>query len=476
MLKKIDITFEDKSYSCEIKAENNESITIKIYQDSLQNFEGKITLKEIYSQIPAFDDYTMEELFNILNDLEKESLELLNSSNQFKLKIKIKVLKKIKELIITLEPKTQSKEEIIQFLLKEAINQQKRIEFLEKELKTLSELKKKGAKLEKEKEEKQAKENKEKIMEKTEENNFPDLDISKMKIQRSNHLFGKNIWVDGFKLLVDGRISMSLYEVGIAIINPDSLEIMYIIKPASYDYIGLKKDILAMIHDDHNKISIIKLEDTKYEIIQDLYHNFAFSRLGNLSNGTLLTCAKKNYDWGELIFYKETNNSYEKDFSIGFMDDSLFALQITNNEIIYTEKREEIVVYDFTNKLEKIRLNFNDKFDFYFSSTYLVEIVSDNLLCIVDSKKECLMINVREQKLVNQFKSDKIISYIHAVKGKYLFIVKQNCIMQYKVENDNISLIQEFETNDYDGLICLKNEKNIKCITYDGNGNIYELI
>lgn len=68
MFKKIDINFEDKSYSCEIKADNNESIFCKIYQDDLLNFEGKITLKEIYSKISAFDDYTIEEVFTSLND------------------------------------------------------------------------------------------------------------------------------------------------------------------------------------------------------------------------------------------------------------------------------------------------------------------------------------------------------------------------------------------------------------------------
>ena len=68
MFKKIDIYFEDKSYSCEIKADNNESIFCKIYQDDLLNFEGKITLKEIYSKISAFDDYTIEEVFTSLND------------------------------------------------------------------------------------------------------------------------------------------------------------------------------------------------------------------------------------------------------------------------------------------------------------------------------------------------------------------------------------------------------------------------
>ena len=231
MFKKFDLIFEDQTYSCEIKAENDELIICKIYQDILLNFEGKISLKEIYSQISAFDEYTMEELFKVINDLEKENFELLNSSNQFKLKIKIRVLKKVKELVIILETKSQSKEEIIQLLLKEVNNQTKKIELLEKELKNLSELKKKRENLEKGNKEKQEKEN--------EENTFPDIDISKVKIQRKNKLFG-GYW-DKFKLLDDGRIAMRLYEEGIAVINPDSLEIMLFIRGNFSDYIGLKK-------------------------------------------------------------------------------------------------------------------------------------------------------------------------------------------------------------------------------------------
>ena len=315
MFKKLDLIFEDKTYSCEIKAENDELIICKIYQDIILNFEGKISLKEIYSQISAFDEYTMEELFKVINDLEKENFELLNSSNQFKLKIKIRVLKKVKELVITLEKKSQSKEEIIQLLLKEVNNQTKKIELLEKELKNLSELKKKRENLEKGNKEKQEKEN--------EENTFPDIDISKVKIQRKNKLFRGN-W-DKFKLLDDGRIAMRLYEKGIAVINPDSLEIMLFIRGNFSDYIGLKKDIFALSYDD-GKISRIKLEDTKYQFIESIYYDkLGFIFLSQLSDGTLLVSAKKNHDWGEIIFYKEINNSYSKYFSIGLENDCLFA-------------------------------------------------------------------------------------------------------------------------------------------------------
>ena len=107
----------------------------KIYQDDFLNFEGKLSLKELYSQIPAFDEYSMEEIFNVLNDIEKDKFEIINSSNQLKLKIMIKVIKKLKELSIILEPKSQSKSEIIQNLLSLVIKNKKRLDILEKKIK-----------------------------------------------------------------------------------------------------------------------------------------------------------------------------------------------------------------------------------------------------------------------------------------------------------------------------------------------------
>ena len=86
----------------------------------------------------------MEELFNALNEVEKDKFELLNSSNKFELKIKFQVLKKFKELSISLEPKSESKEDIIQSLFKQVDHQTIRIEFLENEINNQLEQKKKG--------------------------------------------------------------------------------------------------------------------------------------------------------------------------------------------------------------------------------------------------------------------------------------------------------------------------------------------
>ena len=96
----------------------------------------------------------MEEIFNVLNELEKDKFELLNSSNHFELKIKFQVLKKFKELTILLEPKSESKAEMIQNLLNKVEHQTKRIEYLENKKKNLLEQKQKRKKLENENEEK----------------------------------------------------------------------------------------------------------------------------------------------------------------------------------------------------------------------------------------------------------------------------------------------------------------------------------
>ena len=96
MQKNVEVNFEGNFYSCELKPESNDSITCNVYLNSFLNFEGKIILKDDYAQIIAFEDYSMEELFNILKEIEKEKFELVNSYNKYNLKILIKVLKKEK--------------------------------------------------------------------------------------------------------------------------------------------------------------------------------------------------------------------------------------------------------------------------------------------------------------------------------------------------------------------------------------------
>ena len=337
MLKNVEIVFEGNSYSCELKPDTNDSISCNIYLNGLPNFEGKIALKDIYSQIPAFDEYSMEEIFNVLNDVEKDKFELVNSSNQYKLKILIKVIKKMKELNIPLEHKSPSNMEILQYILAQVKANQNQIEHLENELHNLRELK-----------------NKEEEENKGKEINFPDIDISKMRLQRKEDLFGEGKWPGTIQSLESGRIVMRIYEKGVAIIDPESLEIAFMIKEPSKHYIELKKDIIAIIKDNAKKeelILIIKIEEKDYKVLQkigDSKHNY-FYKLAKLWDETLIGLG------GEICFFKMENNLYVKDFSIIKKDQFsyiYFVFQITKNEIVYAE-RKEIIFYDIVNKVEK---------------------------------------------------------------------------------------------------------------------------
>jgi len=466
MLKNVEIVFEGNSYSCELKPDTNDSISCNIYLNGLPNFEGKIALKDIYSQIPAFDEYSMEEIFNVLNDVEKDKFELVNSSNQYKLKILIKVIKKMKELNIPLEHKSPSNMEILQYILAQVKTNQNQIEHLENELHNLRELK-----------------NKEEEENKGKEINFPDIDISKMRLQRKEDLFGEGKWPGTIQSLESGRIAMRIYEKGVAIIDPESLEIAFMIKEPSKHYIELKKDIIAIIKDNAKKeelILIIKIEEKDYKVLQkigDSKHNY-FYKLAKLWDETLIGLG------GEICFFKMENNLYVKDFSIITKDQFsyiYFVFQITKNEIVYAE-RKEIIFYDIVNKVEKKVIKCADLGFEQIEQETTFEMISGELLCIVAKSREkykycAYLINVNKREKVNEIEIEegsKKVRKIFSMKGKYLITMVGKTLKQYKVEKDNISPINELETS-YDnlGLAFLNSEKSGKFISYD-NYKIFE--
>ena len=437
MQKNVEIVFEGNSYSCELKPDTNDSIACNIYQNGLPNFEGKITLKDIYSQIPAFDEYSMEEIFNVLNEVEKDKFELVNSSNQYKLKIMIQVIKKMKELNIPLEHKSPSNMEILQYLLTRVKTNQNQIEHLENELHNLRELKKKE------------KENRGK------EINFPDIDISKIRLQRKKDLFGEGKWPSTIQ----------------------SLESGIMIKEPSKHYIELKKDIIALIKDDAKKeeqILIIKIEEKDYKVLQkigDSEYNY-FNKLAKLWDETLIGLGD------EIRFFKMENNLYVKDFSIIKKDRFsyiYFVFQVTKNEIVYAE-RKEIIFYDIADKVEKKVIKCEDLGFYDFGQETKFEMISGELLCIVAESREkykycAYLINVNKREKVNEIEIEEgsqKVREIFSMKGKYLITMVGKTLKQYKVEKDNICPINELETS-YDnlGLAFLNGEKSGKFISYD---------
>ena len=213
-------------------------------------------------------------------------------------------------------------------------------------------------------------------------------------------------------------------------------------------------------------------------MIQEIEHELSFSELIKLTDGTLLALAVKNEFNEEMIFYKEKDNSYFQDYSINNNGSSKYIFKLTNNEIVYIFTRigHEIIVYDYVNKLKNINFDIRGKYNIFLGTDYKAELISDDLLFILKGKKQCFIFNFREETMVDSFKSDKKINHILSIKGKYFFIMKEDCIMQLKVENNNLNLIFELKlTDNFCGLIYLKKNNGKKFVSYDEKGNVYEL-
>ena len=109
---KIQIEFDSHKINIDKKLEND-SINFYLSSTSFKDFKGSLTLDDIVSKIPAFEDYNIQESFDIINEIKPDQYSLTEESGKFCLVIKLIVLKKEKKLQINLEELQKSKEQII---------------------------------------------------------------------------------------------------------------------------------------------------------------------------------------------------------------------------------------------------------------------------------------------------------------------------------------------------------------------------
>lgn len=133
----MEINFENKDYTCKIETANEKKINVELAEIGLLKYKGNLSLEEVYSQIPAFTDYTIEECIASIEDLEKEKFILKTESEKLKLDITTKVLKKLKHLNINLDAVSESKADTIESLTKKTKANAEKIKNLEEELETL---------------------------------------------------------------------------------------------------------------------------------------------------------------------------------------------------------------------------------------------------------------------------------------------------------------------------------------------------
>ena len=132
-------------------------LTLDLYVGTEMKYKSKLTLEEIYKQLPAFEDYSTKEIENELKEVKKEDIFMEREGDKLFFKFKLIILKKEKHLSFDLIPSDkyveneddkedyeyteEEKDEMISELKKEINEQNKEIEELEKKIKKAEEMK-----------------------------------------------------------------------------------------------------------------------------------------------------------------------------------------------------------------------------------------------------------------------------------------------------------------------------------------------
>ena len=98
------IDFEDDMYICSLEKKKN-IIKVNLFKGMDIEYISKLTLKEIISQIPAFEDYSLNEIESELENIGDENISMERKEDKIQLKYKLTILKKEKYLTFDLIPK-----------------------------------------------------------------------------------------------------------------------------------------------------------------------------------------------------------------------------------------------------------------------------------------------------------------------------------------------------------------------------------
>ena len=96
-----EINNDGKNYICKIGL-FEELIKINLFLDDELKYKGYIFLEKIQTQIKAFFDYNIYEIYDEINQLNSNNFTIIKENNKYKLKIELMILRKKKNIIIDL--------------------------------------------------------------------------------------------------------------------------------------------------------------------------------------------------------------------------------------------------------------------------------------------------------------------------------------------------------------------------------------
>jgi len=260
-------------------------------------------------------------------------------------------------------------------------------------------------------------------------------------------------------VLNDGRLVSGARDNSIIIYNNSTYKPDLIIKEHKggiFCISQLSSGCLASCSEDKT-IKIFEIKGVKYEILQTLkYHKNSVYRIIELKNNTLVSSSKDS----SIIFYKKDKSQYNIDYKISTDGSCCSLIQTKNNEICYSEyNNNKICFFDLIEKKIKASIsniskrNYTDEW-FMMINKELLVIPGENVLSVVN------IIEYKISKLIKVPDSNWIMGICMLNKNMFLTGGRTRTIRQWKIEDDNITLISKKE-NAHDGdinfLLNLKN-------------------
>jgi len=260
-------------------------------------------------------------------------------------------------------------------------------------------------------------------------------------------------------VLNDGRLVSGARDNSIIIYNNSTYKPDLIIKEHKggiFCISQLSSGCLASCSEDKT-IKIFEIKGVKYEILQTLkYHKNSVYRIIELKNNTLVSSSKDS----SIIFYKKDKSQYNIDYKISTDGSCCSLIQTKNNEICYSEyNNNKICFFDLIEKKIKASIsniskrNYTDEW-FMMINKELLVIPGENVLSVVN------IIEYKISKLIKVPDSNWIMGICMLNKNMFLTGGRTRTIRQWKIKDDNITLISKKE-NAHDGdinfLLNLKN-------------------
>ena len=448
-LKTVQIIEGQNTYKCQIQTIQDFLQVSLFIGDNLKQ-EGNIHITKIQNQILTYG-YNINEIFEEINALNKESFSIVKEGNKDKIKIEFIILRKKKSLYIDLiknENMNMNNNDLIKTIteLKEIIkSKDEKIKSLEEQLRQYN------------------------ILNTTNDNDYNNFDI---KLKEPKHIVKYHTSaIYCATVLNDGRFATGSFDNSIIIYNNKTFKPDLTIKEHSdwvYSLIQLSSGILCSGSNDKT-IKLYNINGNTYNVLQTLsYHTSLVTKIIELSNKKLVSCSGDK----SIIFYFKDNNEYTKDFNITTNGYNGPIIQTKNNEICYYEDTNSaLCFFDLQERKNITKINNISVTSYIYDSLLMMS----NDLLLAAGENKLTIININSHSIIRSIDvsgSSWINSACLLTDDIILTADDNHRIIQWRIQHDNLELISKKENAHDSSIYVLKKIGNGLIMSGDGNGEV----